>query len=92
MFNGGFHSPTQLMGLAQIAQDEEFNELCAAQRPAGGLRQLIATILTGIYQRFRAQPPVTQLDLLALATANQALEARVLQLERQLAAMLPTPP
>src|SRR5689334_4972285 len=46
MFNGGFHSPTQLMGMAQIAQDEEFNELCGAQLPPGGLRQAIAHALT----------------------------------------------
>lgn len=91
MFQEGFTTLMQMVGMAQIIQDEEFQELCAAQLPAGGLRQFITTALTSFRQRFRAQPPVTQLDLLALITANQALEVRVGQLERQLAALLPTP-
>jgi len=92
MFHGGFNTLMQMVSMAQIVQDEEFNELCAAQLPAGGLRQPIVHALTWLRQTVRAQQPATQIDLLDLATANQALEARVGQLERQLAPVLTTPP
>jgi hypothetical protein len=92
MFNSGFHSPTQLVGLAQIAQDEEFKALGAAHLPAGGLRQAIAHALTWLRQTYRAQHPATRGDLQRLTRVNQALELRVVALERQLAAVPPPLP
>jgi hypothetical protein len=92
MFNDSSNTLMQMVGMAQIVQDEACQALCAAQLPPGGLRQALAHALTWLRQTCRAQQPATQRELQSLTRVNQALEARVVALERQLAAVPPPLP
>jgi hypothetical protein len=91
MFHGGFDIFMQMVGLARIPHDEEFNELCATQLPSGGWRHL-ANPIAWLRQTFHAHQPVTQVEILGLIRAHQALEARIVELERQLTAGMASQP
>ena len=92
MFHGGFNTLMQMVGMAQIVQDEEFQALCAAQRPRGGLRQHMAKAWLWFRQTCHNHQPATQSEFLSLTRANQALEARIVELERQVTAVLTLEP
>jgi hypothetical protein len=89
MFHGGFNTLMQMVGMARIVQDEEFQALCAAQRPRGGWRQYIAQAWLWLRQTIHNHQPVTQSECLRLTQASQALEARIVALEHQVTAVLP---
>ena len=88
MFHGGLNTLMQMLGMARIAQNEEFHDLCVAQLPPGDLRQVIGDALTYLRRTLHSHQPVTHSEILSLTQANQALEARVMELERQLTAVL----
>jgi hypothetical protein len=90
MFHGDFNTLTQMVGIAQIVQDEEFQALCTAQLPRDRRRQHMAKAMLWLRQTFHNRQPATQSEFLSLTRANQALEARIVELERQLTAV-PTP-
>ena len=92
MFHGGFSTLMQMVGMAQIVQDEAFQTLCAAQLPRGGRWQPMAKAWLWLRQTCHNHQPATQSEFLSLTQASQALEARIVDLERQVTAVLTLEP
>jgi hypothetical protein len=86
MFYGGFNNQMQLMGLLYLMMNQESDSLSL---PHSGVRQKMANGIRHLGAAFRG-PADIKLQLLALSDANQTLDARVAELERQLAMVTAT--
>jgi hypothetical protein len=96
MLYGGFENQMQVMGLLYIIENQTSENEIVTDEGSNisvllhrSIRQQVAKRIGFFRAAFRSQAEI-KLQVTALSTANQALEARVSELERQLTVVTAT--
>jgi hypothetical protein len=88
MFYGDFSAQMQMVGLMLVSEKQQVGARGATQRPGDGLREKLRHALNWPHRAALVRRTSSKTKLMDLAHANQALEARIVKLEQQVAAVV----